>query len=81
MNIVKVRFQGLWNSEYPLVVNRLIDIVERHNPHAIHLGVSFDRLSAFRTPLSKIEIQERADSESAALSELDQKRDTFYNVI
>jgi len=49
ISIIKVRFQGLWNSEYPLVVNRLIDIVERYNPHSIHLGVSFDRLAAFRT--------------------------------
>jgi len=46
VSIIKVRFQGLWNSEYPLVVNRLIDIVERYNPHSIHLGVSFDRLRA-----------------------------------
>jgi len=76
LSIIKVRFQGLWNSEYPLVVNRLIDIVERYNPHSIHLGVSFDRLAAFRTALSKIDVQERADSESAALSELDQQRDT-----
>jgi len=80
-SIIKVRFQGLWNSEYPLVVNRLIEIVERHNPHAIGLGVSFDRLAAFRTPLSRIEVQERADRESAQLSELDQQRDTLYNAI
>jgi hypothetical protein len=79
--IIKFRFPGLWNSEYPLVVNRLIDIVERHNPHAINLGVSFDRLAAFRTPLSRIEIQERADRDSARLSELDQQRDTLFNVI
>jgi hypothetical protein len=81
VNIIKFRYSGLWNSEYPLVVNRLIDIVERHSPHTIRLGVSFDRLAAFRTPLSKIELQERADRDSALLSELDQKRDTFYNVI
>ena len=81
MQIVKFRFRGLWNSEYPLVVNRLIDTVEKHNPHALHLGVSFDRLAAFRPQLEKIGIQERADSESARMSELDQQRDTLYNVI
>ena len=47
------------------------------HPHSIHLGVSFDRLAAFRTALSKIDVQERTDSESAALSELDQQRDTL----
>ena len=80
-SIIKIRFQGLWNSEYPLVVTRLIDIVERHNPHAIHLGVSFDRLATFRGQLAKIEVQERADRDSAQLSELDQQRDTLFNVI
>ena len=80
-SIVKIRFQGLWNSEYPLVVNRLIDTLERHNPHALYLGVSFDRLAAFREQLAKIEVQERADRDSALLSELDQQRDTLFNVI
>ena len=50
--------------------------IQNDHPHSIHLGVSFDRLAAFRTPFSKIDVQERADSESAALSELDQQRDT-----
>jgi hypothetical protein len=73
--------QGLWNSEYPVVVNRLIDIMGAYNPHAIHLGQSYDRLAAFKTQLNKIEVQERADLESAQLSELDQQRDTLFNVI
>jgi len=81
ISIIKFRFQGLWNSEYPLVVNRIIDITERHNPDALHLGVSFNRLAAFRPQLAKIEIQERADRDSATLSELDQQRDTLFNVI
>ena len=79
--IVKFETSGLWNSEYPLVVNRIIDIAESHKPHTIHLGLSFDRLSAFRPQLAKIEAQERADKDSALLSELDQQRDTLYNVI
>ena len=80
-NIVKYRVQGLWNSEYPLVVNRIIDIAEAYNPHDIHLGQSFDRLAAFRPQLEKIEVYERTSQYSAQLSELDQRRDTLYNVI
>ena len=80
-NIVRFRFPGLWNSEYPLVVNRIIDIVESHTPHSIHLGLSFDRLAVFRSQLAKIEAQERADRDSATLSELDQQRDTLFNVV
>ena len=79
--IVKFRFQGLWNSEYPLVVFRLLETVERHNPHAIHLGFAYDRLTAFRPQLESITVQERAEKESARLSELDQQRDTLFNVI
>jgi len=81
VRIVRFRVQGLWNSEYPLVVFRLLDIVERHNPHAIHLGFAYDRLMAFRPQLESITVQERADRESAQLSELDQQRDTLFNVI
>ena len=35
--IIKFRYPGLWNSEYPLVVNRLIDIIGEHDPQALHL--------------------------------------------
>ena len=80
-SIVKFRFPGLWNSEYPLVVNRILEIVGAYNPQAIHLGLSFERLEAFRPQLVKIEAQERADRDSATLSELDQQRDTLFNVV
>ncbi|MDR0602873.1 MAG: DUF6261 family protein [Bacteroidales bacterium] len=80
-NIITFRLQGLWNSEYPLVVNRIIDITKAHNPYDLHLGQSFERLAAFRPQLAKIERQERADKDSAILSELDQQRDTLFNII
>jgi hypothetical protein len=79
--IVKFRFPGLWNNEYPLVINRIIDIVDAHNPRELHLGQSFERLAAFRPQLAKIEAQERSDQDSAMLSELDQQRDTLFNII
>jgi len=81
MSIVKFRFPGLWNSEYPLVVNRIIDIVGDYDLRALRLVQSYERLAAFRPQLAKIEVQERADAESAKLSELDQQRDTLFNVI
>jgi hypothetical protein len=79
-HIIKVRYSGFWNSEYPLVVNRVIDVVEKHNPYGLHLGQSYDRLAAFRPLLAKIEIQECADEDSVLLSELDQERDTLHNI-
>ena len=80
-SIIKFRFPGLWNSEYPVVVNRLIDITGAHDPQALRLQRSFDRLAEFRPLLAKIEAQERTDRDSAQLSEDDQQRDTLYNVI
>ncbi len=80
-NIIKFKFPGLWNSEYPLVVSRIIDIVAVHKPTELNLGNSFDRLAAFRPQLNKIEVQEKFDKDSVALSELDQQRDTLFNVI
>ena len=81
MKIVRFRFNGLWNSEYPLVVTRFLDIVQKHNPDAIHLGFAYRRLTAFRGQLERMTVQERANSDSTLLSELDQKRDTLFNII
>ncbi len=80
-SIVRFRLSGLWNSEYPLVVNRIIDIAGKHNPEMLHLSRSYNQLAAFKPQLAKIEAQERSDRDSARLSELDQERDTLFNVI
>ena len=79
--LVKYNLTNLWNSEYPLVVRRIIKIVDAHKPYTIHLGTSFDRLAAFRPQVLKIEAQERSDKESALLSMYDRQRDTSFNVI
>jgi hypothetical protein len=79
--IVKFRYSGLWNSEYPLVINRIIDTVEAHDPHNLHLGQRFEHLAAFRPLLAKIETQESFDQDSVILSELDQQRDTCHNIV
>jgi uncharacterized protein YdcH (DUF465 family) len=81
IDIVKFRFAGLWHSEYPLVANRLISIIGQYDVDALHLKKSYDRLATFAPLLAKIEVQERANSQSATLNELDQQRDTPFNVI
>ena len=79
--IVKYKLSGLWNSEYPLVVNRIIDIVEAHKPQTINLGLNFDLLAAYRTQLDKIYKQERADKDSVRLREIDNERDMIFKII
>ncbi len=81
MELIKLHFPQLWNSEYPLVVNRLIEILGSYKLDELHLQGSFDRLMAFQPQLAKIEVQERADRNSALLSEHDQQRDTCYATI
>jgi hypothetical protein len=81
LKLIALNFPALRNSEYPLVVNRIIVIVEAHKPEELRLKRSFDRLAAFRTQLDKIEVQERTDSYSARLHELDVERDTLLHGI
>jgi hypothetical protein len=81
MNIIRIHFPEFRNDEYPLVVSRFIDVVEKHNPAALRIGRSFERLTAFRPQLAKIEVQERADRDSALLLELDRERNTLLKGI
>ena len=80
-NIVKFRYSGFWNSEYPLVVKRLIDIVGSFDVATLKLEASYNKLASFLPNLAKIEVQEKSDSDSKRLDELDQIRDTNYNII
>ncbi len=80
-HIIRFNFPRLWNSEYPLVVTRIIDIVAAYNPKELHFENSFDRLAAFRPQLDKIEIQEKFDKDSVTLSELDQERNKCFSII
>ncbi len=79
--IIKYNFRGLWNSEYPLVVKRLIAIVAKYNPGLLRLQRAYNALDVFSPQLDKIEKQELADADSTRMSELDQRRDTLFNVI
>ncbi len=81
VKLVKYKLGGLWNSEYPLVVKRLIAIVAKFIPEALRLQRAFNTLDAYSPQLDKIEKQELADADSARLSELDQQRDTLFSVI
>jgi len=81
IKIVKYSFPDLWNSEYPIVVNHLINIIERHNPYELYLGLAFDRLAEFRIDLAKITVQERSEQETEMLNELNVQRDKLFNVI
>lgn len=79
--VIRFKLSGLWNREYPLVVSRIIDIAFRYDPETLHLGKKFGRLESCREPLAQIEAKERSNRYSALMSEYDQKRDIYVNVI
>lgn len=81
LKVLRFRLAGLWHSEYPLVIKRLIGIIARFNPGALHLQRAYDKLAGFIPRLDKIEKQEAADADSVRLCELDQIRDTLFSVI
>lgn len=74
-------FSKLWNSEYPLVVERIIKIVEKHNPEALQLKKAFDRLVAFQGDLEKLEKQAKASGITNEISDKDSLRDRLTRAI
>ena len=75
--IEKLDYEKLWNSEHPLVYNRLVTISDKHDPAALHLGGPLARVKAHLPLLVKIEAQERGSLLSKKLEETDKQRDNF----
>jgi hypothetical protein len=73
--IQTIHFSRLWNSEHPLVINRIAQIIESYNPAALHLDKAYDRLAATLPALALIEVKEKHTALSAEISELDNERD------
>ena len=74
-------FSKLWNSEYPLVVEHILQIVEKHNPEALNLKKAYDRLAAFKDDLAKLERQAKASGITNEITEKDALRDHITRAI
>lgn len=79
--IIRFRLDGLWNSEFPLIIKRILVILAKYALEKMHLLVSFQRLEAFCPLLDKIEVQERNNELDKRVDETDQERDTLVSVI
>lgn len=79
--IQSLSFRQLWNSEHPLVYNRLAAIVESHQPEQLHLSNALGRVNTHLPLLAKIEAQERGSSLSKSLQNTDMRRDSFISAI
>lgn len=78
---LEFNFQRLWNSEYSLIVERIIEMVKRHNPESLQLKRPYEALAAYKDDLAKIEKQVKVSGFTAELSELDNLRDRITSYL
>ena len=64
----------LLNSEYSIFVTQLIAILAKYQPDLLHLKKAYERLTAMMPQLVKIKAQERCNSITASLEQLDNER-------
>ncbi len=78
-------FSQLWNSEYSLFIERILDIVSKHNPQELALDRAYERVNALRPELEKIKVQVKTSGITNAITEADELRDritrVFFNLV
>lgn len=74
-------FPRLWNSEYPLVIERILDIVKRYNPEELYLKKAYDRLESYQEDLSKIKIQGKTSTITETITQIDDLRSRLTKCI
>ena len=79
--IERINFASLWHSEHPRLYNRLVSIVEKHNPKTLHLEGPLLRVKAHLPLLAKIEAQEQGNALSKSITLADNKRDNLILAI
>ncbi len=81
VKITRMTFKSLWNSEYTMLLNQIIEIIGKYNPDVLKLLKSFERVTAYLPELAKIKAQDQSNVLSKLLNDLDHERDTLINAI
>ncbi len=81
LKISRPRYSHLWNSEFPVVIERTVAIADKYDMTGMLLGKSFGELSAFDPRLKEMSVYVRRNEKLAAACELDVKRDTLITGI
>ncbi|MEI6059539.1 MAG: DUF6261 family protein [Bacteroidota bacterium] len=81
VKIFRLPFRTLWNSEYTLFVNQVVNIILRYTTEALHLAKAFGRVTFYLPELAKIKAQEQGSILSRQLQELDDERDALITAI
>ena len=68
-------FSKLWNTEYPLFIERIVEIVSKNNPDHLGLKKAYDRLNALVPELKNIQTYARTSTITDSLTAVDKKRD------
>ncbi|MDO4783421.1 MAG: DUF6261 family protein [Capnocytophaga felis] len=74
-------FSQLRNSEYPLVVKRILEIVSKHNVEELFLKKAYDRLAGLSSEVEKIQIQEKASGITDELANANKLRDKITTAV
>lgn len=74
-------FTRLWNSEYPLMMERIVEIVKKHNPTELRLDKAYNRLVALRPSWEQIQVQAKASGITNQITETDDLRDRLITFI
>lgn len=74
-------FARLWNSEYPLMMERIVEIVNKHNPTHLHLDKAYQRLVALRPNWEQIQVQAKSSGITNQITETDDLRDRLTTFI
>ena len=81
VTIIRLALTHLWNTEYCVFVNRIVEIVSKYQPESLQLKKSFERLTAFMPQIAEIKAQEQSNIISQQLSAMNAERRTLIKSV
>jgi len=81
VTIIRLALTHLWNTEYCVFVNRIVEIVSKYQPESLHLKKTFERLTAFMPQIAEIKAQEQSNIISQQLSAMNAERRTLIKSV
>lgn len=74
-------FSRLWNTEYPLMMARILEITKKHNPSDLHLERAVKRLEDLKPSWEQIQVQVKASGITNQITDTDDLRDRLTTFI
>jgi len=77
----RLQYKELWNSEYPLFVEQVVEISGKYNLESLHLSKPYERVKVLLPGLGSIKAQELSNFKSNQLKILDNERNVLLDSI